>query len=79
MRNRHHVLFRPADPFEDSCIAAAHLANERYLQREAAQEEGKLTSADAGQKERAPYEASDDDLPRIFWEPSDEGKACDRG
>lgn len=60
-------IFRKFE-LEDSCIVAAHLANERYLQRQAAQEEG------AGQEQRtepAPYEASDDDLPRIFFQSAD--------
>lgn len=75
-------MFRAFDP-EDSCIAALHLANERHLQREAAPEEGKFigTVDKAGHNERVkptPYEASDDDLPRNFWEPSDEGNGCDR-
>jgi hypothetical protein len=74
MRNRHHPVLRPAVP-EDSCIAALQLANERYLQRQVTQGEGKLIGAadKAGQEPVKPStaEVNDDDLPRIFFESTD--------
>jgi hypothetical protein len=77
MKSPHHGVFRPADLEQDSCFHAIALANERFLQRHQAawQEEGKLFSAnDEVLKEQCleppHYEASDDDLPSIFFEPS---------
>jgi hypothetical protein len=73
MKNPHHPIFRPPYLSEDSCIAAMQLANERHLtQRATTGEEGELFRADNGvaqEKCAAPprYQASDDDLPGIFW------------
>jgi hypothetical protein len=56
--NPNHPIFRGADPEEDSCVIATHRADERYRQR-----------ARTERKEEEPerYQASDDDLPEIFW------------
>ncbi len=61
---RNHPVFRAFDP-EDSCIVAAHLANERYRQRL------RTERTDEERTEPSRYEPSDDDLPQIFFEPAD--------
>jgi hypothetical protein len=72
MKNLHHAIFRPPCLTEDSCIAALQFANERYLSRQATAQQERLISADAGVVqdecvELPRYEASDDDLPEVFW------------
>jgi hypothetical protein len=62
MRNPNHPIFRPSHPAEDSCLAAVHVANERYLRRRQAAQEREVKQEQAG-----PYVATDDDLAEIFW------------
>jgi hypothetical protein len=42
----------------DSCVVAAHQANEEFLQRRQSGKE---------HEEQVTYVASDDDLPEVFW------------
>jgi hypothetical protein len=63
MKNPHHPIFRPAVLSEDSCIAAMQLENERYLRRRRSAEEHDT------EQERETYVATDDDLPRIYYNP----------
>lgn len=69
MRNPQHPIFRPAYPSEDSCIVAAHQANKRYLERLQSTQEREV------KQEQAPYVATDNDLPEIFWSETTGGPA----
>ncbi len=62
MRNANHPLFRLSDPEEDSCILAAHRADARYRERL------RTERKDEEPTEPSRYQASDDDLPDIFFE-----------
>ena len=55
---KNHPLFLAFDPEEDSCIVATHRADERYRQP---------LRTEHKQEEPEPYQASDDDLPEIFF------------
>jgi len=48
---------------EDSCIVAAHRANKEFFSRDVNPEE-----CSTGQETEQVYMATDDDLPRIFFE-----------
>jgi hypothetical protein len=62
---RNNAIFRRFDPEEDSCFIAACRADERYRQRL------RTERTDEERTEPSRYEASDDDLPQIFFEPAD--------
>jgi hypothetical protein len=66
MRNRNHSIFRPVGDEQDSCIAAAHRADERYRRRLRSEPEHK----DQEPPEPSRYVAVDGDLPEFFWPPS---------
>ena len=55
---KNHPLFLAFDPEEDSSIVATHRADERCRQR---------LRTEHKEEEQERYQASDDDLPEIFW------------
>jgi len=55
---RNHPIFRGFDPEEESCVSSIHRADERYRQR---------LRTEHKEEESERYQASDDDLPDIFW------------
>ena len=59
---RNHPIFRGFDPEEESCVVAMHRADELYRQRL------RTEHKDDERTEPSRYEASDDDLPELFFE-----------
>lgn len=57
---RNHPIFERIDPEEDSCFVAAQRADERYRQR-------LRTECKEEQHAESQYQATDGDLPEVFW------------
>jgi hypothetical protein len=58
---RNHPIFRPVDDEQDSCIVALYHADERFRRLRSERKDEEPT-------EPSRYQASDDDLPSIFFE-----------
>jgi|GEM_PF-2866447 hypothetical protein len=71
--NPNHPIFCGANSLEDSCVFALQRANELHLHGQRKRQEGELFAArQESDTETAHYQATDDDLPEIFWTEKEE-------